>query len=843
MFMPKKLTILGALTAAVVFGYFGLFNGTNVQAGGSTFVISPAAEEIDVQYCYDTVITNSPNQAAPVPPAITGRVTCDPANPSPLPLDTAVAQWTVINLPTGNRLTLPTAFTPSGTGQWQTADLPCLPLDADNQCTAAGALDTGDITSRTDIGCNTPTFDVLGNPGGTGGTLDGWGNETNEAEVKWPMPSFDRIAQNPAFFTEGGAGSGEISGGPNEYVHAIAPFPSSWSFRSSDLAVLTALYLGSGGPATIPTSRLNLLAYQSGYPGQAGLVASAALLGGNPDTPPSDSTVICALQSPQDSISETDVVTTPDCAPGCRVVRWTTLQSDFDRADANNDVSGGGSFEDDDLTRILDWQCDVVGVPVAADADGDCDPAGSDPNDAVRDTDGDKVPDGVERAYASNPAVGFIDTDGDGCDDYCEIFQITDPNDTDTDNDGQADKPDDTPTNCIGSCVGDDAPTTGTDAVTLTDDNCPTNANADQLNTDSMQRHHGIGPSGAAGTGDATNPDEDTSGDACDTDADNDGIPGETEAVMKIKSWTGYTEGPGLITSVCVGEANTPNFATHTVMSDLDGDVDRDYILDGIECIYRSRPDVSIRTAVTASGVAMNCSTAVLPPVTGGGCAQPGSIRHNGGGGCLVGGTPATDCDNDRLYLPGKAAEHARIEAQSRTDTFNLKDGGNLVDVDDDTFSGFADQDSDRDVLGLAVRCPSALHPTCVGVNAGTTVNLQDGNEVWIYGTAPADTDTDQDGCPDGDEVNDITGDGNASSGDQGLMVSKFALGGFDNNADGMFDDYVAGINADLNKDGTMSSGDQGLLAAAISAPGSCTVAGAFVEDNVDVATLTKNLP
>ena len=48
--MPKKLTILGALTAALVFGYFGLFNGTS-QGAIQTFTTS-GATAFDWDVCY-----------------------------------------------------------------------------------------------------------------------------------------------------------------------------------------------------------------------------------------------------------------------------------------------------------------------------------------------------------------------------------------------------------------------------------------------------------------------------------------------------------------------------------------------------------------------------------------------------------------------------------------------------------------------------------------------------------------------------------------------------------------------------------------------------------------------
>jgi hypothetical protein len=564
-------------------------------------------------------------------------------------------------------------------------------------------------------------------------------------------------------------------------------------------------------PVGLAPAKRNVVTYSSPYTGQAGLTAAVTLQGGSPDQPPND--VFTCFDAPLDTVTEMDYLITPNAA--VRVPRWTVLQSEFDLGDGTAD-------------RILDWQCDVVGTPADGDADGDCDPDTSDIDDGNRDIDGDLVPDGVERAYNSNPSVG--DTDGDGCDDYCEIMYFTDPNDTDSDDDGQADKPDAVSTQKIGTSeTGDDAPTTGTDALDLTDDNCPGVFNPSQLNTDSMYQFHGMG----AGTGDATNPDEDPWGDACDLDDDNDGLPGTTEASMRIKAWTGYTGGQ---TTVCVGPADTPNFAPDRPMVDTQGDVDRDYVLDGIECQLRSRPDQSIRGTCSGTGcmIALNCSTGSAPVVGGGtldeGCAQPGVRNH---------ASPNSDPDNDGLYLPGGSQTfHMEKETFFRTRQISTALGVQVDDLDGDGVSvecpsglmnpdGEGDIDSDRDLRGS----------TC------QTANLRDGLEVQFYGTRPSAVDTDQDGCPDADEVNDLNGDGNSNSGDQGYMVSRILLGNLDANNDGEINLYVQALNANIDKNSFVSSGDQGLLAAAIVAPGSCQALGAFVEGAFDIGAYTKGLP
>jgi hypothetical protein len=317
---------------------------------------------------------------------------------------------------------------------------------------------------------------------------------------------------------------------------------------------------------------------------------------------------------------------------------------------------------------------------------------------------------------------------------------------------------------------------------------------------------------------DATNPDEDPWGDACDPDDDNDGLPGTTEATLRIKAWTGFT---GAQTSVCVGLNDTPNSLPDRVMSDTMGDVDKDYVLDGAECMFRSRPDQSIRGSGIGSGFALDCTGPTLPaPPLDEGCAQPAASSIGPGGG---------DTELDRLYLPGGGpSSHILIETYFRTRQINTGPGTQINDIDGDGMVGNADKDSDRDLRGLL----------------GTLTNLQDGTEILSYGTSPSDVDTDQDGCPDADEVNDVNGEGAHNSGDQGLFAVRVQIYGsaLDNNGDGEIDDYAA-VLFDFNKDGFLNSGDQGLLGQSVVSTGSCQLAGLFAEDNVDISSTTKHLP
>jgi hypothetical protein len=880
MFMPKKLTILGALTVALVFGYLGLFNGsTTTQGAVQTF--SPAAG-YNWTTCY--------GGAYPVPDG-SGGINCGAGSSTTnVPKNTAITSYTVIELPVGLRLSLPITYTPGAvtnqlngaitagattivvdsttgftspagriridseemsytgttgtsftgvtrginattaaahadnafvfqTTQWQAVTPTCGALDGNNECSAGTVA--GDVTAKTDLGCNNPTFDILADTG-PGGLPPDWPDNNPadpDADGYWTPPNFIRTSASPAL-----GGGGEPTGGTNDYVTEIVPFPTdppnAYTFSSIDTAALATLYIGGTGALPIPGGAvlLQLATYQSTIPGQAGLGVSVALLAGEPSNPPDDAGN--CLDSPQDSASTVTYLKTPDAD---RVIpRWNATISAADDQDSSID-------------RILDWECIEVGDagpvgPGDGDADDDCLDDASDPDTGDKDTDGDLVPDGVEAFANSDP--NDTDTDNDGADDYEELFQFTDPHDTDSDHDGQADKLDDIPTNG----------TEGADATALTDDNCPAVDNGSQLNTDSLYQYHGMG----AGTGDKSNPDEDTQGDACDTDDDNDGLNDVSEAGLTIQLWTGYT---GAATTVCAGPG--VGAAPDTVMSPIMGDVDMDYYLDGIECSQRSRPDQSVRGTGTGPGFALNCNIAGTPtaPIDEG-CAQPGGSASGPGG---------SDVDADGLYLPGGGAGgHDEFETFWRTrqvntgpstqaNDFELAQFGTVIPpdtsgcstynyVEGDGLLGDGDKDSDRDLF-----CPAA--PTLL--QARQASNLQDGVEAKFYGTEPSQFDTDQDGCPDAEEVDDMNGDGNTSSGDQLVFALRKATFGtaLDNDADGKIDDYAAGTLADLNKDGQLSSGDQQLLAGAISAYRNCLSTGVGWEDNVDIGKATAGLP
>jgi hypothetical protein len=148
------------------------------------------------------------------------------------------------------------------------------------------------------------------------------------------------------------------------------------------------------------------------------------------------------------------------------------------------------------------------------------------------------------------------DTDGDGASDCVEATQGTDPTNRDTDGDGHRDLAPESPA--------------GGSASDIWHDDCPTVA-------DPLQQNHDANMVDLSGSGkrynDATWPNSDQLGDACDPDADNDGLANAVEATL----------GPGGANRALCPAASGP---TDPLQRDSDGDL----VLDGAECALGTDP-------------------------------------------------------------------------------------------------------------------------------------------------------------------------------------------------------------------------------------------------------------
>jgi hypothetical protein len=174
----------------------------------------------------------------------------------------------------------------------------------------------------------------------------------------------------------------------------------------------------------------------------------------------------------------------------------------------------------------------------------------------------------VAHVYSQFPAVGGYtrgpvafyapcpDTDGDGASDCVEAAQGTDPRNPDTDGDGHPDLAPST--------------STGNAATDFAHDNCPTVYNPGQENHDSdfidLSRFGKL-------FNDTTRVNSDNLGDACDPDADNDGLANSVERGL----------GPGGAFHAACPSASGP---TDPYALDTDGDG----VTDGAECALGTDP-------------------------------------------------------------------------------------------------------------------------------------------------------------------------------------------------------------------------------------------------------------
>ena len=95
--MPKKLTILGALTAALVFGVFGLFANSAAGVPIQQFDTS-GTYEVDVLVCY--------GGAAPVPDGADAGRTADcgaGSSSTTVASNAPILSWSIINQPRRRR--------------------------------------------------------------------------------------------------------------------------------------------------------------------------------------------------------------------------------------------------------------------------------------------------------------------------------------------------------------------------------------------------------------------------------------------------------------------------------------------------------------------------------------------------------------------------------------------------------------------------------------------------------------------------------------------------------------------------------------------------------------------
>ena len=606
--MPKKLTLIGALMALVL-GAVGI-----MRDGNAAFAAPVQNFDVDATICYGSE-------------PVDGTFNCPGATGTTATTGSGAVQWTLIDLPTGSRLTLPIVYTPTDFGF------------------APGAVNdvVGNVTSATDLLCDGggATDDILAggtNPGDPAPDPDPGHLPTSPWPDTTMWPPYDFIHQ------------GTSPAGADAYVSQIKPMPASFTPSSYDKALLYTLWLGRTTELFLPTVQgaptpLNLVTEDvpSAYTGgTTKLRVSSTLLAGNPGTPPNNSFLLC-LDSPQNSVSMNNQGTTPGTAG--RYARFTAFTSDLDERDGA-------------VSRILDLNCVVVGSPGGSDADNDCMTDGS-PGDvpAAADADGDFVQDGIEALFATDP--NDADSDNDGATDFDEIFQFTNPHLTDTDGDTQLDKADNGADEVPGTVTVQDD--------TTADDNCPSDNNGSQANADSAPDPNGV-------SGDPTNPSQDLLGDACDTDDDNDGIVDVAEAALLIN----------VAPNFCSGSAGVANDT-----DSLDADTDDDLGLDGLECKFGANPND--QTSKMPNQPGDNLGNAVTAPDAQETFYRTGRINKPGGGqednpdgDGFTDPVADNDSDNDRLTDGNEVKFFGTHPANADTDNDGCSDGSEAASVNSD---------------------------------------------------------------------------------------------------------------------------------------------------------------
>jgi hypothetical protein len=461
--------------------------------------------------------------------------------------------------------------------------------------------------------------------------------------------------------------------------------------------------------------------------------ASLTLLGGDASAP-SAQLVLC-LESPQTSraiISGSAAGISNPATPGL-YAGWTSY------------ISAAGIRDEQKLTAGYITNCKHIGGTVP-DADNDCLSDAADNDDADQDQDNDGLIDGVDVTYLGTAPCDTgapeadADCDGDGRTDFEEMMNtaasLTNPRAADTDGDGLTDS------GLIFDCDGNGAPdflatstnaggtsgrnrvmynnayckpTGGTSTNTsglggrpvgnpgaASEDNCPGILNVSQTNSSTVDTEKnsnaGDGTNGRFGgtPGDTTHFDAKFTGDACDGDADNDGIPDPVEPSFFFDP-SGGTGGAG--TGFCnvnrdsAGNPEATDGDELAISTDAaDRDTDGDGSIDGVECQLARNPD----DGASKPGTTLNPEQTTYYRLQG--ITQPG-------------GSALTQAQTEDGSTIGNVSEVRGAGANAGSGHDNDRDGcpdeTELTDVDANRVAGDSDRlGIARAVLGVSVFAP-----------------------------------------------------------------------------------------------------------------------------------------
>jgi hypothetical protein len=507
-----------------------------------------------------------------------------------LTANTAVNQYQDTIIPKGTKLTLGVNWSTTSTGLNGSADIP-----------GDDTTQVGTVVSAINIACD-DTGDFFVDSSSSLPFTDF--NDTTPPGVAVPE-TFQE--DEPAVPT--GADS-------DAFLEPLFPPSSIFTKKVRYEADVNFVTLGNNFPVNLTTPvSLNAVVMEATF---SSARASVTVLGGDANAP-STQLVLC-LDSAQTSVAELDSdagIVTPAVAG--LYANWTTY------------ISAAGLRDESSQQLGYVTNCKHIGGAVA-DNDNDCLSDADDAQDSDNDQDSDGLIDGIDRAYVgancgATPPEQIADCDGDDKTDAEEMLQtsqgLTNPRVADSDGDGLNDS------GLILDCDGNGAPDSvnaatdtsgnaaGRNRVVFnvvyckpnetsgglggrpvgnpgsTEDNCPTIANPAQTNTSSFDKDLDVAPDPDnngrfGGAADNTHPDVKPTGDACDGDDDNDGIPDlvEDQALpgSKIMHFNGAATPAG--GAFC-------NTTATGVLSDTDPvnrDTDGDGSIDGVECQLGRNP-------------------------------------------------------------------------------------------------------------------------------------------------------------------------------------------------------------------------------------------------------------